>query len=101
MRLETLKRGVKWKDGQTRVRVEKLSVNTPLRPPGQLDVGGRARTDREERAWDSAEQSGGFTHRARLDSALTTQECYSLHSSSDCGVTGPRYLILLSTGFWL
>lgn len=100
MRLETLKRRVGWKGGQTRVRVEKLSVKAPLRPPGHLDMGGRAQTGREEGAWDSAEQSGGFTHGARLYSAPMAQWCYSLHGRSGCSITSPGYLIVLSTGFW-
>lgn len=83
------------------MRVEKLSVKVPLRPPGQLDVVGREPTGMEEQAWDSGEQSSDFIHRTRLDSAPTAQQCYSLHGRSGCGVTDFRYLILLSTGFWL
>lgn len=60
MRLEALKR-IRWNAGQTRVRVEKVSVKAPLRPPGHLE---RARTGREERAGGP-----GFAQRARLDSA--------------------------------
>lgn len=39
LRLETLKRRVGWKGGQTRVRVEKLSVKAPLRPPRAAGYG--------------------------------------------------------------
>lgn len=90
LRLETLRGRIKWKGGS-----KPLSTKTLETMLGWMWKGKRKQVGKNRQ--DSAKQSSGFTQPARLDSAPV---CYSLHGSSVCVVTAPRYLVLLSTGFW-